>query len=147
MKPRFSGSHSLRDVSDSAQVSSAMEYSDCRGMHSRAFSNAQIGAGDLDRLDDVDLHTSSSEDSSVSSHSYSGSSCGADPRVTSKSGFDFEIRLEESEDDGGINVGMGRWVVKICKAAVREPVSNKDPCRFVIYLFICYLLFLPSLLS
>lgn len=127
LKPRFSGNQlSVRDASDSAQMSSSTEYLDFGGMDSSPSNLGQNGAHvatDIDGvLDDIGLDGSSSEGRLDSLHP--GSFSAADPSVTSKSGFDFEIQLEEPEDDDGIDIGMGGWVVKICKAAVREPVSN-----------------------
>lgn len=135
LKPRFTGNHShqVRDASDSAQMSSSMEYLDCGGMDSSSSNYGQNGAhlaADIDGEDDIGLDRNGSEGRLDSLHPVSFSA--ADPSVTSKSGFDFEIQLEEPEDDDGIDIGMGGWVVKICKAAVREPVSSTGPswiCR------------------
>lgn len=46
----------------------------------------------------------------------------ANPSVTSKSGFDVEVRLVEREDDVDVDIGMGEWRVESFKAAVSEPV-------------------------
>lgn len=129
LKPRFSSIHSVGDVSDSTLLSSSMEYLDCGGVDLSPTNYGQNGArvASDDGVSDIGLDGNSSENSL-----HPGSFSPADPSVTSKSGFDFEIQLEEPEDDDGIDIGMGGWVVKICKAAVREPVSNKDP---VVYFF------------
>jgi hypothetical protein len=44
----------------------------------------------------------------------------ANPSVTSKSGFDVEVRLVERDVD--VDIGMGEWRVESFKAAVSEPV-------------------------
>lgn len=139
LKPQFAGnqSHQVRDASDCAQMSSSLEYLDCGGMDSSPSNYGQNGAhfaADIDGVDDIGLDRNSSEGRLDSLNP--GSFPAADPSVTSKSGFDFEIQLEEREDDDGIDLGMGGWVVKICKAAVREPVSNKGPFESVIYFLI-----------
>jgi hypothetical protein len=124
LKPRFTGNE-VRDAPDHVQMRSSV-YLDCGGPDSVYSSLDQNGAhlaADIYGVDDVGLSRNSSGGRLDSLHR--GAFAPADPSVTSKSGFDFEIQLEETEDDDGIDIGMGGWVVKICKAAVREPVSNR----------------------
>ena len=129
LKPRFIGnpSHQIRDAPDNVQMRSSV-YVDCGGLDSldsspsRYDQNGAHLAADLNGVNGIGLERNSGD---VRLDSLDGGAfSAADPSVTSKSGFDFEIQLEEPEDDDGVDIGMGGWVVKICKAAVREPVSN-----------------------
>ncbi|KAG0586203.1 hypothetical protein KC19_2G072000 [Ceratodon purpureus] len=139
LKPRFTGnpSHEVRDAVEDLQVRSSV-YFDCGGLDSVYSSfakheqnGAHLAAG-VYGVDDVCLDRNSSDRGLDSLHR--GAFSAADPSVTSKSGFDFEIQLEETEDEDGIGIGMGGWGVKICKAAVREPVEVEATRREVEYM-------------
>ncbi|XP_024386445.1 uncharacterized protein [Physcomitrium patens] len=129
LKPRVIGnsSHQIRDFAGNVQMNSSVEYLDCGGADFSYCGSPNPGqsgailADNISGLRDIGSSITSSEVRLESSHL--GSFSAADPSVTSKSGFDFEIQLEEPEDDDGMDIGMGGWVVKICKAAVREPVE------------------------
>lgn len=119
-------------------MNSSVEYLDCGGADFSYCGSPNPGqsgailADNISGLRDIGSSITSSEVRLESSHL--GSFSAADPSVTSKSGFDFEIQLEEPEDDDGMDIGMGGWVVKICKAAVREPVSNYESFGYLSFI-------------
>lgn len=129
LKPQVPSSNTSQVRASASLTTSSMEYLDCGDSDfiytatGAAEMLSQNGAANIEGLEDFDIGLSRNNSSMRLDSMQRAKFSAVDPSVTSNSGFDVEIRLVEQDDEGDYDIGMGGWVVKSCKAAVREPVS------------------------
>ena len=129
LKPQVPSSNTSQVRASASLTTSSMEYLECGDSDfiytatGAAEMLSQNGAANIEGLEDFDIGLSRNNSSMRLDSMQRAKFSAVDPSVTSNSGFDVEIRLVEQDDEGDYDIGMGGWVVKSCKAAVREPVS------------------------